>query len=84
MEQPDLFQARAARRRRPGVITDTPRARTQDPETSHEAAEKIKTTGTLRDIKKVTERFSDARHLDTTDGPTSLVVTVRFCPKVSS
>jgi hypothetical protein len=37
-----------------------------------------------RYIKKVTEQFPDVRHLDTTDGPTTGVVTLRFCPKTTS
>lgn len=37
-----------------------------------------------RYIRKVTERFGDVRHLDTTAGPTDLIVVVRFCPKASS
>ena len=37
-----------------------------------------------RYIQKVTERFPEAEHLDTTPGPTPLVVTVRFGPKGSN
>jgi hypothetical protein len=36
-----------------------------------------------RYIRKVTERFPGVRLIDQTDGPTPLVVTLRFGPKVS-
>ena len=43
-EQPDLFAAPMFQSR---LYADTPRARSTDPETSHEAAEAIKASGAL-------------------------------------
>ena len=37
-----------------------------------------------RYIEKVQARFKNVRHIDTTDGPTSLVVTLRFGPTKAS
>lgn len=45
-----LSLARAARRQgTQGLLTDTPRARRDDPSTSHEAAERVRASGALRE-----------------------------------
>lgn len=52
IDQPDLFDLPAARERRRrsliGLLGDTPRSRVTDPETSHQAAQAVKDSGSLR------------------------------------
>jgi hypothetical protein len=43
-----LDDSRSARKRRPrGLLANTPRARRKDPETSHQAAEQVRSSGAL-------------------------------------
>jgi hypothetical protein len=44
----------ALKRQREGVLADLPRARTTDPETSHEAAAKVLASGQLRESQRIT------------------------------
>ena len=44
----------ALQRQRRGLIADLPRARTADPETSHEAAAKVMASGQLRESQRIT------------------------------